>query len=131
MSDRDDLVSLRLSKAKEVFRDGEILCASGSWNSAVNRFYYATFHSARALLASRAREAKSHSALIAIFHEEFVKTDVFDRDCARALSRGFERRQKSDYSDLVEASAEHARLARDEAASFVEECERLLGDTSR
>lgn len=36
------------------------------------------------------------SGLIAIFHEEFVKTGRFDRERARALLRGHQRRQKAD-----------------------------------
>lgn len=49
------------------------LFQKGSWNAAINRFYYACFYAARALAATVNRDSKSHLGLIAIFHEEFVK----------------------------------------------------------
>ena len=42
----------RLSRAKHVFNDGEHLFSMGSLAGAVNRFYYAAFYPARALLAT-------------------------------------------------------------------------------
>lgn len=83
-------------------------------------------YAARPLAATVDRDSKSHLGLIAIFHDEFVKTGRSDRERARALLRGYQRRQKSDYSDVVETSREVAESARDDSAGFLAECERLL-----
>lgn len=126
MTPLEELAAGRLSRAEEALRDGTYLMENGSWRAAVNRFYYACFHSARALLATRDRDSKTHSGVIALFHEEFVRTDQFDRQVARALSRAFERRQESDYSDLAEPKKTDAEASLEDAARFVAECRRLL-----
>ncbi|GAB6173668.1 hypothetical protein JCM15765_31460 [Paradesulfitobacterium aromaticivorans] len=48
-----DLSKWRLEKAETTFRDGEELERLGSYHSAINRYYYATFHAVRALLATK------------------------------------------------------------------------------
>ncbi len=92
MSPLEELATARMAKAEDALRDGVFLLEKGSWSAAINRFYYASFYAARALLATRDRDSKSHAGIITIFHDEFVKNGRFDREIARSLSRGFERR---------------------------------------
>lgn len=42
-----DLCRWRFEKAMSTFREGEQLLEAGSYNGAINRFYYAAFHAAR------------------------------------------------------------------------------------
>ncbi|MGZ8477770.1 MAG: HEPN domain-containing protein [Candidatus Binatia bacterium] len=66
----------RLSRARDAFAEGEHLFAIGSFNGSVNRFYYAAFYAARALLAVRELDSSRHSGVIALFQKHFVKSGL-------------------------------------------------------
>jgi len=93
---------------------------------AVNRFYYGAFYAARALLATRQVDSSRHSGVISLFQKHFVKTGLVDVNRAKALSRSFEKRQKSDYGDFATVTGEEAQAIREEVHAFVEECARAL-----
>jgi len=92
----------------------------------MNRYDYAAFHAARALLATRDVDSARHAGVIALFQQHFVKTGTFPADIARALPRSFEKRLSSDYSDFVEISAEEAEKVRGEVHVFVNTCREIL-----
>lgn len=116
----------RLSRAHETLAEGEQLLAQSKLMGAVNRFYYAAFYGARALLATREADSSKHSGVISLFQKQFVKTGLFNTDRARALSRSFEKRQKSDYGDFSTVAPEEARGIGEEVQVFVDECARVL-----
>lgn len=94
------LSRLRLSRAKATFEEGLALYERKAYCGAVNRFYYAAFYAARALLATKELDSSKHGGVIALFHEHFVKPRTVDNEKAKALSRSFEKRQDSDYEDF-------------------------------
>jgi len=116
----------RLTRARESFEEGEVLLAQRSPRGAVNRFYYATFYAARSLLATCGLDSSRHSGVISLFHKHFVKTGQVSVENAKALSRSFEKRQKTDYADFVSVSLEESTMVRDEADAFIVECEAAL-----
>jgi uncharacterized protein (UPF0332 family) len=122
------LAQHRLARARESLRDGEVLLESGSSVGAVNRFYYAAFHAARAVLSLRQLDSSRHAGVIALFQRHFVKTGLIPTDVARALPRAFEKRLDSDYEDFAEVSGEDARRVGAETHRFVEACEALLSN---
>jgi uncharacterized protein (UPF0332 family) len=87
---QEALARHRLARAREASQDGRLLLAAGSHASAVTRFYYAAFHAARALLATRGLDSSRHSGVIALFQQHFVKPGVIAADIARALPRALE-----------------------------------------
>jgi uncharacterized protein (UPF0332 family) len=99
----------RLQRARESLREADVLRAAAAPNGAVNRYYYAAFHAARALLATLGLDSARHSGVIALFNQHFVKTGLIPTDTARVLVRSFEKRLKSDYSDHDEASLDDVR----------------------
>jgi uncharacterized protein (UPF0332 family) len=123
VSDVDQaLARHRLARARDNLRDGHVLMEAGSHASAVNRFYYAAFHAARALLATRRLDSTRHTGIIALFQQHFVKTGLVAPDVARALPRSFEKRLNSDYEDFADVSEEEARRVQDECDRFVPAC---------
>lgn len=76
---------------------------------AVNRFYYAAFYAARALLALRELDSSRHSGVISLFQTQFVKPGLIATEKAKALPRAFEKRQKSDYGDFSTVTATEAQ----------------------
>jgi uncharacterized protein (UPF0332 family) len=122
----EKLARHRLSRAKGAFSEGEHLMTVKSFMGAVNRFYYAAFYAARALLAIRKLDSSRHSGVISLFQAQFVKPRLIATEKAKALPRAFEKRQKSDYGDFSTVTAKEAQAIRNEVSDFVEECEQLL-----
>ena len=116
----------RMERAAASCAEGDLLADQRSHRGAMNRYYYAAFHAARALLATRDVDSARHAGVIALFQQHFVKTGRFPAEIARALPRSFEKRLSSDYSDFVEISAEEAEKVRGEVHAFVNTCCEIL-----
>jgi len=116
----------RLQRARETLHEGNLLREANAQDGAVNRYYYAAFYAARALLATLELDSPKHSGVIALFNRHFVKTQVVSPDVARVLVRSFEKRLQSDYADFARTTAEDLdRLAVDVRA-YVDACARVL-----
>ena len=120
------LAKYRISRAKETFEDALLLLQKGSLISAVNRFYYATFYAARALLATKALDSSKHSGVISLFQKEFVKTGIINIDVSKTFTRVFERRVDADYEDFVQLTKEEVESTRNRTSEFIQECEKVL-----
>jgi uncharacterized protein (UPF0332 family) len=101
-----------LDRARGYLDDAEMLTASGSLSSAVNRCYYAAHAAARALLALRGIEPGSHEGLIGAVRAELVgpAAQVAGRDPlpdgpAEALQALLSRRIIADYGDGIVGAA--------------------------
>ena len=116
----------RLERADAACRDGDLLAEQHSYGGAANRYYYAAFHAARALLATRNVDSARHAGVIALFQQHFVKSGDFPADVARALPRSFEKRLSSDYSDFVDISAGEVDRVRTEVRAFIDACREFL-----
>ncbi len=105
------LARYRMNRAKATFKDGLVLLKQGSPNGAIGRFYYAAFHAARALLATKELDASRHTGVIKLFSQHFVKPGLVFPETAKVLSRSFEKRLDSEYEDYVSFSKkEKSRL---------------------
>lgn len=120
------LVGHRMDRAKEAYEDGITLLKEGRLHSAVNRFYYAAFYATRALLATKGLDSSRHSGIISLFHQHFVKPEVFNPETARILTESFERRQDSDYEDFAEVPRPEVEAMKESVRQFIEECKRVL-----
>lgn len=117
------LAQYRISRAKETFEDALSLLQKGSLISAVNRFYYATFYAARALLATKELDSSKHSGVISLFQKHFVKTGIVNIDISKAFPRIFERRIDTDYEDFVQLTREEVESIKNQTSGFIQECE--------
>ena len=116
----------RIERANAACREGDLLAEQHSYVGAANRYYYAAFHAARAMLATRNVDSARHAGVIALFQQHFVKSGDFPADVARALPRSFEKRLSSDYSDFVDISAGEVDRVRTEVHAFVDLCREIL-----
>lgn len=112
----------RMERATAACREGDLLAAQHEHRGAMNRYYYAAFHAARALLATRTVDSVRHAGVIALFQQHFVKSGDFPAEIARALPRSFEKRLSSDYSDFVEIGADEVERVRSDVHAFVDTC---------
>ena len=73
-SDRKELVTYRLNKAKETISEIELHLQNEFWNTSVNRMYYACFYAVSALLINDEIKAQTHAGVRQMFGLHFVKT---------------------------------------------------------
>ncbi len=93
MSDQPSL----LRKADRYLESAELLGASGDYDSAVSRAYYAAFFLAEVLLDALGQSFSSHRAVISAYGQEFAKAGRLDARFHRMLIAAFEKRQQADY----------------------------------
>ena len=116
----NDYISYRIQRAYETLNDAKVLAKIGSWNSAINRLYYACFYAVSALLFSHSIEPKSHKGVRIKFMKEFIKTGIFSKDTGKLYSDLFDLRNEGDYSDFV-------IFDQDLTNSLIIKCEELIG----
>ena len=73
-----ELSQLELKNAKEILKFIPIYIEVGDYNGAINRSYYATFHSLKALELLDGYDSKKHSGVIAYFRQHYIKNGRFD-----------------------------------------------------
>jgi uncharacterized protein (UPF0332 family) len=103
------LSQYRLSRAKEMYHDAEVLLGQGRFASSVNRSYYAIFHALRAITALDGFDSGKHSGVIGYVNREYVKTGVFDKRLSKIMDTAFRLREKADYDDFFIVSNEVAK----------------------
>ena len=97
----DDLIKYRIERANETLADARLLANSKSWNSCINRLYYASFYIVSALLLKNNIRTNTHNGCKSKFHAEFVKTGIIDKNFGKLYSDLFDWRQEGDYADFI------------------------------
>lgn len=97
---RFDLSRYRLQTANDMLVTGRRDWAAQDYASANNRAYYCIFHAMRAVLALDGEDYKKHSAVIARFALNYLKTDILPRDYGKLISNASLIRNRSDYEDF-------------------------------
>jgi uncharacterized protein (UPF0332 family) len=97
-----DLVAFRINKAKETFRDAQLLLEAMRWDSAANRLYYASFYMVSAYMAKQEIRVTTHSGIKSRFNQELIKTGKIEKELGVAFNKLFAMRQDADYEDFEE-----------------------------
>ena len=98
-------IKYRILRAKETYQDAIFLFEKGSWNSSINRLYYATFYVSIALLLHLGMEVKSHNGVKRKIGE-LVVSGKLKKDHARIFGLLSDFRNKGDYDDLFDFNKE-------------------------
>lgn len=120
------LVTSYMARAMDCLKDANALLINEGYNGACKRAYYAYFDVVRALLATLDIATRSHSGVQSLFSQYFVLTKVFAPQDAKALSKLFDLRQRSDYDMDVEATKEDAEYAVEVTSEFLLQVEAYL-----
>jgi len=99
---KSDLISYRISRAKDTYDDAQILAEREKWNSSMNRLYYAAYYAVMALLLNSDIKPTTHNGAKSYFSEFFIKTGKIDTQYGKIYSQLFTWRQKGDYDDLFD-----------------------------
>ena len=97
---RKELSQYRLQKAEEMLNTARRDWDAQDYASANNRAYYCIFHSMRSVLALDGEDYKKHSAVIARFTLNYLKTNIFNREYGKLISNASLIRNRSDYEDF-------------------------------
>lgn len=108
----------RLDKASEMLTTAQRDMSAEDYASANNRAYYCIFHSMRAMLALDGEDYKKHSAVIARFTLNYLKTEIIPRDYGKLISNASLIRNRSDYEDFYICSIEDTRRLIEGAKDF-------------
>jgi uncharacterized protein (UPF0332 family) len=124
--DKAELVKYRLTRARETFKEVDILVKNELWNTAVNRLYYSCFYAVIALLADQDIEVLSHSGARQMFGLHFIKTGKIDPESGRFLARLFDLRQTGDYDDFIDFDREKVMELLEPTDKLISAIEALL-----
>jgi uncharacterized protein len=99
--ERWNLISYRLERAEETLQEAEFLTQRQFWNACANRLYYAAFYAVTALLLKNGHNTQTHKGVKTVFAQHFVKTGKISSKANSFYNKLFDRRQKGDYTDLI------------------------------
>lgn len=124
--DINTLCKYRLDRAKEDLLTAENNHQMGFYKAAINRSYYAIFHSIRAVNVLDNFDASKHSSVIAHFNQYYVHTGEFERSVYKIIDSAYRIREKCDYSDFFIASKGDSEAQLENAHDFVSVVETYL-----
>jgi len=109
-----------LRKAERSLKASRVLIGSEDYDFSISRIYYVMFYCAEALLLTKDLKFSKHSAVIAAFGRDFVKTGLLSQELHSYLIKGFRERQVGDYETMNLPSIEDAEEMAEDAEAFLE-----------
>ena len=104
---------------------------TGTYGKAYGRclsdLYYACYHLASALLASKGIAANSHEAVQRLLALHFVKASALPRDTTAKLNELMDKRHVADYRPYIRIGTEDLAVFRPWIVSYAREVLKLLG----
>lgn len=124
--EKETLCRYRLERAKEDLEAARVNHSSGLFKAAINRSYYAIFHSIRAVNILDGFDASKHSSVIAHFNQYYVHIGEFERGIYKIIDSTYRIREKCDYSDFFLASKEESAVQIERADTFIRTVEAYI-----
>ncbi|MDO4262161.1 MAG: HEPN domain-containing protein [Eubacteriales bacterium] len=121
-----DLSVYRINNASETLDTAKLCMDNKRYKDAINRCYYAAFYAVKAVLALEETDFKRHKDAVAYFNQNYVATDIFDREIGKRLGRLKRKRETSDYDDFYVASCEEAKEQYEAAELIVKSVQSFL-----
>ncbi|PIU83817.1 MAG: HEPN domain-containing protein [Elusimicrobia bacterium CG06_land_8_20_14_3_00_38_11] len=115
-----------LQKADKKIKASEKLFENELYDDTLSRAYYAMFFSAEALLLIKDLSAKTHSGVLFLLNEYFVKTGEVDRNYFEMIRKSKETRENGDYDAFYEATENEAKISIENAKKFVDKIKDIL-----
>ena len=123
---QDDYIIYRLEKAWKTFEDAKSLADIKSWNSSMNRLYYACFYSVLALFSKHNLNSRTHSGVKTQLSLHFVKTGLLDKESGLLYGDLFDLRQKGDYGDFFDFEERDILLVIPRVEEFLKKIDALI-----
>jgi len=126
--ERDAVISYRIQKAKDTFIEAEGIATLSFWNAVANRLYYSCYYITSALLIKNNYEAQTHSGIIHLLGQHFIKEGIVTKESGKLYSRLFELRQTGDYDDLFNLTEEEVKPLINKAKNYINELTELISN---
>jgi uncharacterized protein (UPF0332 family) len=97
--ERKALVTNKVRRSRETWEETKGIIENKYWYAAANRMYYACYYMVSALLLKYGQSAHTHSGIIGLFGQNFIKTGLVSSELGKFYSQLFELRQTGDYDD--------------------------------
>ncbi|MBI5473985.1 MAG: HEPN domain-containing protein [Ignavibacteriae bacterium] len=114
-----DVARYRFEKAILTLKEGRDAFALRNYGNAVGRAYYAIFSGMRALLAVRNLDSKTHSGVLSLFNQHFIKENLLPKGFGKLARDAKNIRERADYGDFE-------IITRDTASEYVEKADEFL-----
>lgn len=121
-----DLSQYRFEKAQRLLKDARSLFDSGSYESSVNRSYYALLTASRTVLILRGVDAETHEGIKTMLSKEFIRRGLLPKEFGETFRSIQARRVDSDYGDYVEIGKDEALDSLKRAERFLQKIEELV-----
>ena len=122
-----ELALYRIQQADESLDEARFLFeGSKSPRSIINRAYYSMFYAILALLVFEPFSSSKHSGVISYFNRHFIKRGVFSLELGRAVNKAFDLRQRGDYREQVNLTADQAEPFLDWARKLIDSVKKYL-----
>jgi len=108
MDENLSAAAIHTDQANEALKAAELLADAGLARSSIERSYYAAFHAASALLASRGIYPSTHDGVVSMLALHFVKAGALPREAGRDLQRLQDQRLVADYRGYLDQDASDA-----------------------
>ncbi|MGQ9569976.1 MAG: HEPN domain-containing protein [Thermodesulfovibrionales bacterium] len=125
VKDKIELSRYRLEKAKRLFQDALNLFNSGSYESSINRSYYAVLTASRSLLILRGIDPETHEGVKTMLSKEFIRTDLLPKEFGETFRSIQARRMDSDYGDYIEIGLNEASDSLKRTEEFIRKVEEV------
>jgi uncharacterized protein (UPF0332 family) len=123
---REDYITYRIARAWSTFNDAKALAEFHSWNSSVNRLYYASFYAVLALFSKHDLNSHTHTGVKTQLTMHFIRPGILDKELGLLYSDLFDYRQKGDYGDFFDFDEETVRLLIPQVEQFIRSIENLI-----
>ena len=97
--ERKAIVEFRIEKALRAYEQAGGVIPLQYWETIANRLYYAAYNAVSALLIAGGDTAQTHSGVIHIFSQRYIKTGLVDVETGKLYHQLFSMRQTGDYDD--------------------------------
>jgi uncharacterized protein (UPF0332 family) len=124
-STQKDYTRYRIERAWKTFEDAKSLAELKSWNSSMNRLYYACFYAVLALFSKYQINSHTHSGAKTQLSLHFVKTGKLEKEFGMLYGDLFDLRQKGDYGDFFDFEEQHITTMIPKVEEFLKKIETL------
>jgi uncharacterized protein (UPF0332 family) len=125
---REDYIAYRIARAWSTFNDAKALAEVDSWNSSVNRLYYACFYSVLALFSKHDINSHTHTGVKTQLFLHFIRNGILDKKFGLLYSDLFDYRQKGDYDDFFDFDERTVRSLIPQVEQFIRSVENLINE---
>jgi uncharacterized protein (UPF0332 family) len=127
--DNEILIKYRIERAKETINDAKMSLENKALHNASNRIYYAIFYIVSALALKNNFSTSRHKQLLGWFNHTYIKTGILPVSLSKIYIKAFDKRQESDYDDLITLEIEEITKLFNDMLIFVDEVEKLITES--